>query len=95
MINANHYAVSYDYYCCKSDFRNKFYDANLIYEAGKKSIAAASFKYKSQFFEMNQLLETAQIQKAMIEKTYKPTKRNSFYNKRTWQEEKYYCTCNG
>lgn len=75
MINANHYAVSYDYYCYKSDFMNKFYDANLIYKAGKKAIAGAPFKYKSQLFEMNQLLETAQIQKAMIEKTYRPTKR--------------------
>ncbi|MCI9083982.1 MAG: hypothetical protein HFI70_17440 [Lachnospiraceae bacterium] len=54
---------------------NKFYDANLIYKAGKKAIAGAPFKYKSQLFEMNQLLETAQIQKAMIEKTYRPTKR--------------------
>ena len=84
MINANHYAVGYDYYCYTSDFMNKFYDANLIYIAGKKSIDAASFKYKTQLFEMNQLVETAQIQKAMIDKTYKPTKRNSFYNKRTW-----------
>ena len=42
---------------------NKFYDANLIYKAGKKAIAGAPFKYKSQLFEMNQLLETAQIQK--------------------------------
>ena len=57
-------------------FMNKFYDANLIYKAGKKAIAGAPFKYKAQLFEMNQLLETAQIQKAMIEKTYRPTKRN-------------------
>ena len=55
---------------------NKFYDANLIYKAGKKAIAGAPFKYKAQLFEMNQLLETAQLQKAMIEKTYRPTKRN-------------------
>lgn len=75
MINANHYAVSYDYYCYTSDFMNKFYDANLIYKAGKKAIAGAPFKYQSQLFEMNQLLETAEIQKAMVEKTYKPTKR--------------------
>ena len=76
-------------------FMNKFYDANLIYDAGKKSFAAASFKYKSQFFEMNMLLETAQIQKAMVEKTYKPTKRNLFCNKRAWQKKKYYGTYNG
>lgn len=71
-------------------FMNKFYDANLIYEAGKRAIAGAPFKYKSQLFEMNQLLETAQIQKAMIEKKYKPTKRNKICDKRAWQEKKYY-----
>lgn len=90
MINANHYAVDYDHYCYTSDFMNKFYDANLIYKAGKKAIAGAPFKYKSQLFEMNQLLETAQIQKAMIEKKYKPTKRNKICDKRAWQEKKYY-----
>lgn len=81
MINANHYAVSYDYYCYTSDFMNKFYDANLIYNAGKKAIAGAPFKYQSQLFEMNQLLETAEIQKAMIEKTYRPSKRKKVCNK--------------
>jgi len=64
---------------------NKFYDANLIYKAGTKAIAGAPFKYQSQLFEMNQLLETAQIQKAMIDKTYRPQKRKKVYNKRTWQ----------
>lgn len=62
-------------------FMNKFYDANLIYEAGKKSVAGAPFKYQSQLFEMNMLLETALIQKSMIEKTYRPTKRKKVYNK--------------
>lgn len=57
---------------------NKFYDANLIYEAGKKAIAGAPFKYKTQLFEMNHLLETAEIQKAMYEKTYKPVKGTKF-----------------
>lgn len=59
-------------------FMNKFYDANLIYKAGKKAIAGAPFKYQSQLFEMNQLLETAQIQKAIVDKTYKPAKRKRF-----------------
>lgn len=59
-------------------FMNKFYDANLIYKAGKKAIAGAPFKYKSQLFEMNQLLETAEIQKAMVDKTYKPSRRKRF-----------------
>ena len=57
---------------------NIFYDANKIYESGKKAIKAAPFKYQSQLFEMNQLLITAEIQKAMIDKTYKPTKGTKF-----------------
>lgn len=57
---------------------NIFYDANKIYEAGTKSIKAAPFKQQSQLFEMNHLLLTAELQKAMKEKTYKPTKGGKF-----------------
>ena len=57
---------------------NVFYDANKIYEAGTKAIKAASFKYQSQLFEMDQLLETAQIQRDMIDKTYKPVQATKF-----------------
>ena len=57
---------------------NIFYDANKIYEAGTKSIKAAPFKQQTQLFEMNQLLLTAELQKAMKEKTYKPTKGRKF-----------------
>lgn len=55
-------------------FMNIFYDANAIYEAGKKAIQGAPFKYQSQLFEVNLLLETAQLQKDLIQKKYKPTK---------------------
>lgn len=57
---------------------NIFFDANKIYEAGSKAIKAAPFKHQSQIFEMNHLLQTAEIQKAMIEGTYKPTKGRKF-----------------
>ncbi|MCI9038674.1 MAG: RNA-directed DNA polymerase [Clostridia bacterium] len=57
---------------------NIFCDANKIYEAGTKSIKAAPFKQQTQLFEMNQLLLTAELQKAMKEKTYKPTKGRKF-----------------
>ena len=57
---------------------NIFYDANKIYEAGTKAVKAAPFKYQSQLFEMNQLLLTAEIQKAMKEWRYKPTKGRKF-----------------
>lgn len=57
---------------------NIFYDANAIYEAGKKAIQGAPFKYQSQLFEINLLLETAQLQKDLIQKKYKPTKGRKF-----------------
>ena len=57
---------------------NIFYDANAIYEAGKKAIQGAPFKYQAQLFEMNHLLETAQLQKDLIQKKYKPTKGRKF-----------------
>lgn len=57
---------------------NIFYDANKIYEAGTKAIKGASFKYSSQLFEMNQLLETALIQQSLREGTYKTSKGKHF-----------------
>lgn len=59
-------------------FMNIFYDANAIYEAGTKAIQGAPFKYQAQLFEMNHLLETAQLQKDLIQKRYKPTKGRKF-----------------
>ncbi|MCH3961036.1 MAG: RNA-directed DNA polymerase [Solobacterium sp.] len=53
-------------------------DANILYEAGKKSIKVSSFKYSTQKFEMNQLLETAQIQKSIRDKTYTPQTSKKF-----------------
>ncbi|MBO5143630.1 MAG: Reverse transcriptase (RNA-dependent DNA polymerase) [Clostridia bacterium] len=57
---------------------NIFYDANEIYEAGTKAIKSAPFKYQTQLFEINHLLETAQIQKDLKEWKYKPTKGRRF-----------------
>lgn len=48
-------------------FMNIFYDANKIHEAGTKAIQGAPFKYQSQLFEMNHLIETAQILKDLKE----------------------------
>ena len=51
-------------------FMNIFYDANKIYEAGTKAIQGAPFKYQSQLFEMNHLIETAHItSNNMVDKT--------------------------
>ena len=51
---------------------NKCEDANLIYIGGKRAIESASWKYKTQLFEMNHLLETAKLQREIKDGTYKP-----------------------
>lgn len=57
---------------------NIFYDANAIYEAGTKAIKSAPFKYQTQLFEVNHLVETAQLLKDLKEWKYKPTKGTRF-----------------
>ena len=47
-------------------------DANLIYEAGDRAMEGAPWKHATHLFEMNHLLETAKIQKAMQERSYSP-----------------------
>ncbi len=59
-------------------FMNVYYDANKIYEAGTKAIKGAPFKYKAQLFEMNHLLETAQLLQALKNGEYKPIKGTKF-----------------
>lgn len=51
---------------------NKLHDANLIYEAGNRAIKSSSFKYSTQLFEQNHLLETAKIQKELQDGSYIP-----------------------
>jgi hypothetical protein len=57
---------------------NIYYDANKIYLAGTKAIKGAPFKYKAQLFEMNHLLETAQLLQELKNGEYKPTKGTKF-----------------
>ena len=47
-------------------------DANHLYEGGRKAIEGAKWKYHTQLFEMNHLLETAKLQKALEDRTYAP-----------------------
>lgn len=54
-------------------------DANKLYEGGKKAIAGAPWKYSSQNFEMNQLLNTAHLQKDIEERTYYPGEGQHFW----------------
>lgn len=57
---------------------NKFHDADLIYDAGTKAIRSSSFKYCTQLFEQDHLLETAHIWKAMKDGTYIPKPGDKF-----------------
>lgn len=62
---------------------NVFYDANVLYDAGTKSMQGSKFKRATQLFEMNHLLETAKLQKALMEGTYEPeTGRKFIINER-------------
>lgn len=57
---------------------NRLIDANLIFKAGTKSIESSKWKYRTQEFEINQLLQTSIIQKEIADKTYKADKGNTF-----------------
>lgn len=57
---------------------NIYYDANKIYEAGTKAIKGAPFKYQTQLFEVNHLLQTALILKSLKEWKYRPVKGKKF-----------------
>ena len=51
---------------------NVFTDANYLYNNFSSAEKSSGFKYETQLFEMNQLLETAKLQKRCKEKKYKP-----------------------
>ncbi len=57
---------------------NRYTDANIIFKAGDKAIETSKWKFKSQEFEMNQLLETAKIQKTLEERKYKANQGDNF-----------------
>lgn len=42
---------------------NLFEDANYLYDAGTKAMNGSKWKYSTQLFEINHLLETAVLQK--------------------------------
>lgn len=57
---------------------NTFYDANAIYDAGSKAMKGSPFKYGTQLFEMNHLLRTAEIQRDLMNGTYRPSPGQKF-----------------
>jgi hypothetical protein len=57
---------------------NLFYDANILYDAGTKAMSGSRWKYNTQMFEQNHLLETAHIQQKLMTGEYQPTVGNRF-----------------
>lgn len=57
---------------------NRIIDANCLYDAGTKAMQTSKFKYATQFYEMNHLIETAQLQKELMLGTYHPQEGNKF-----------------
>jgi len=57
---------------------NPLIDANCLYDAGTLAIKSSSFKYKTQWYEMNHLLETALLQKELKDGIYKPEQGTKF-----------------
>ena len=57
---------------------NKLTNANNIYDAGTKAIKSSTFKHSTILFETNHLLETAKIQKAITDGSYKPDPATKF-----------------
>ena len=51
---------------------SKYTDANILYHAGSKAMKGSKFKYNTQLFEVNQLMETAKLQKDLQNGTYTP-----------------------
>ena len=56
---------------------NLFEDANYLYDAGTKAMNGSKWKYSTQLFEINHLLETAVLQKKLTEKDYHPGRDKS------------------
>ena len=57
---------------------NIFTDANKLYDNFSAAQKSSRFKYETQLFEMNQLLETAKLQKKIKNKKYKPNSSKNF-----------------
>lgn len=49
-----------------------FFDANALYDGATKAIKGSKFKHTTQLFRINQLLETAKLQRDLIAGTYTP-----------------------
>ena len=57
---------------------NKLTDANSLYDAGTLAIKSSNFKYATQMYEMNHLVETAELQRDLKTGNYKPVEGTKF-----------------
>lgn len=57
---------------------NQLLDANYLYDAGTLAMKSSGFKYRTQLYEMNHLLETAHLQKRLSDGTYTPEEGTKF-----------------
>lgn len=69
---------------------NLFEDANYLYDAGTKAMNGSKWKYSTQLFEINHLLETAVLQKKLTEKDYHPGRGQKVQNLRKRKTEVYH-----
>lgn len=59
-------------------FMNRYYDANILYDAGTKAMKGTRWKYSTQLYKINQLLETAKLQNGLECGAYRPTAGSKF-----------------
>lgn len=69
---------------------NLFEDANYLYDAGTKAMNGSKWKYSTQLFEINHLLETAVLQKKIDRKGLPPRAGTKVQNLRKRKTEVYH-----
>lgn len=57
---------------------NKLIDANYLYDAGTLAIKSSNFKYATHMYEMNHLIETAELQRDLKSGEYVPLPGSKF-----------------
>lgn len=74
MVNTKHDTTSYE----NCGYQREIFDGNALYEAYKRARKGSDWKPQVQKFEMNYLLELANMQKALKDKSYELLPTTSF-----------------
>lgn len=74
MVNTKHDTTSYE----NCGYQREIFDGNALYEAYKRARKGSDWKPQVQKFEMNYLLELANMQKALKDKSYEFLPTTSF-----------------